>query len=616
MKKFLPIIVGVLGGIVASVGVANFNTAHSELNLWNDIIAYGDVVEWNEVFSPASRGKNLYNLAYQNLIISPQKNALTEVAQKNGLSPEEAKQVIDGDILPLYGKNGQRSANLTQQDAYILMRGMQDDYDLTKEIFDIQREIDMSIKPGELFSNGDLSDSGFDLIHDLNKIEEIMFVEVTKTTVGKPYGGFLPSPFLPTDDDQSNEFYVPNQGDAAVISLNFDNGKVKISPKTASDDFGSTYAPTTVPTATGDEMSAHKTVFDLGDEEVKVNVLDDDFCNAEDPFSSALDEYEEKAAAKIAAKDSVQKIVGTESESFGGESSPVTSPTTGAIDLNTPAQYISSDGTVNPAPADKWLSEWCPQLLGGKGTTNSPSSFGLGNTGFSSLGGSSNDFVAQTAEKSSALNNKFIAVSAGVCFSIKLIKKKAITFQPGESCVLCEVKRINETLRKTLSHSLIPNKVTGNYMESAKCKKSFQPLLDLNIFTIKSPIPTPPGNDKIFGRNIFDEFKKSLHRYRPFYLDAEVANTLTKKALNSAPASTSQEDVVSSINKELSKAAVEAEEKLNALSVSSSGLNMVEYARSMILELRNLRIFFQNYKTLVDDMVVTCQKTGAKNYLD
>ena len=622
MKKFLPIIVGVLGGIVATVVTININVAHSELNLWNDIISYGNVFEWNDVFSPATKGKNLYNLAYQNLIVSPEKDALTEIAKKNGLTVEETKQVIDGSLYPLFGKNSQRSANLTQQDANVLLNGMQEDYYLTKEIFDIQREIDVSIKPSEIFSNGDLSDSGFDLIHDLNKIEELMFVDITKNTVGKPYGNQLKSPFLPTDDSQTNEFYVPNTGDSAVIGLSLQNGKVKISAQNKStDNFGSTYSDSTKPNNSINNIPAQKTVFDLGDEKIDVNVLEDDYCVADDSLSSALSEYEQINIDKnVNESDNTDSSLtptgGAVPESPNSGETPTGGSSSVSPSVSGTAPSYSSGDPINPAPADQWLSEWCPQLTGGKGVSNSPSAFGFGKTGFSSLGGSSNDFVPLAAEKSTLLNNDYIAVSAGVCFSIKLIKKKAVTFQPGDSCVLCEVQKINEILEKTLAHSLIPNKVTGNYMESAKCKKSFQPLLDLNIFTIKSPIPTPPANEKIYGRNVFDELKKYLNRYQPFFLDAPKSDVLTKKFLDSAPPYSSQNDAVVAINKSLSDASIEAEQSLNALKVSSEGLNMAEYSKSMIMELRNFRIFFENYADLINKMVVTCQQIGNKDYLD
>ena len=50
------------------------------------------------------------------------------------------------------------------------------------------------MKPSEIFSNGSLEDSGFDLVRDLEMMEAILFVETQPVTVGKDYLKRVDSP--------------------------------------------------------------------------------------------------------------------------------------------------------------------------------------------------------------------------------------------------------------------------------------------------------------------------------------------------------------------------------------------------------------------------------------
>lgn len=245
--------------------VDNSQVAHGEVNIFDEFTAYGNFVDWNEIFTASSSGHDLYFLVHDKLTAFPKNDALREVAQKYGLTTDEAKQVIDGSVTPIFNNPARRSAQLTLEDAYILVENLQEDFNEIHEILLLSQEVDVLISPSEIFTNGSLSDSGFDLVYDLSVIEEILFVETEQTTVGDPYGDALSSPYLPTDYDQQLENYVGTEGDGDILSMSFG--------LEVSED--------------GDEAT-----FNIGDEAVSVDVLEEDVCPSDNSLLDALNEYE------------------------------------------------------------------------------------------------------------------------------------------------------------------------------------------------------------------------------------------------------------------------------------------------------------------------------------
>ncbi len=634
MKKILPIIIGIASGLIISMiglKIYQVNIAYGELNWWNEITAFGNFFDWKDVFGPSSKGKDLYNLIYVKRFVVPGKNALTDVAKKYGLTTMEAKSVVGGSILPILNTSYNKSPSMTQERALAVMQNVKESYDILKESYDLQQEVDASIRPSEIFSNNDLSDSGFDLIYDLSKIEEVLFIDVVQNTIGKPYVDGLKSPYLPTADDYKNENYVSGGPD-------FVSGyKIDLKDKNANGSGGSTGNGGTggIGNAGGGGTDGQKTdsvgvagtaTTPIGDKKITVDVLKKDLCAVKDDISSALDDFEKEVSNKAPDQASGNPVdsgnangnpSGSEDKSLGDGNEGAGTPGEKSKDLNVPTQNTTQE-TLSPAPKDKWADAWCPEdpnvadggdSYGGLGTT-------FGDAGFTSLGDVGNSLLNNSSSTLTGAGvgfaSKAFSAKASVCVTIKLIKKTLSTYYPGKSCVLCEVKKINDILKKTLDHSLIPNKSTGNMLESAKCKNAMGSLFDMKFVVIKAPIPTPSGGDIILGKNIFESWKKFIDRYQPLLFSSLKVDSVTKFQIENAPAASTQDKIFSDVQKELAISTAAAKKELSNIETSEPATNTALYAQTLIKELNFMSQTFANYKDLLEKTNNVCQEWGQK----
>ncbi|MEK7086105.1 MAG: hypothetical protein AAB953_03785, partial [Patescibacteria group bacterium] len=273
MKKFVSISIGVIIGIAVSGALIysdKNNVAYSEegVNWWNNLVSTSDSAsfDWNDVFNPlgpSEKGKNLYNLVYKKLTRDAGRDALSQVAKNFGLTPEEARAAINGSLTTILN-NKKRSTGMSQATAAKIVADLQSDYADLSELYQIQQEVDTLIAPSEIFSNGDLSDSGFDLVNDLAAIEEILFVEKSPVTVGGVYEEAYKSPFNPTEDQKQYENYVANETDVAMLPL-----------------------------VIGENDSGEKVgVIKIGDKEVEAEMLDHDDCEEDSGLANALNDFD------------------------------------------------------------------------------------------------------------------------------------------------------------------------------------------------------------------------------------------------------------------------------------------------------------------------------------
>jgi hypothetical protein len=553
MKKILFVIIGVFAGITVS------SVAYGEINWWDETVTYFDTIDWNDVFNPNSEGQDLYLLVYDKVVNAPERDALKEVAKMYGLTKDEADRVVNGSITPIFNNPDISSAQLTQEDAYILVKNLQDDFTELSEIFELEKEIDVSITPSELFANGDLSDSGFDLVYDLSVIEEIMFLESSDNTVGLPFDDQLKSPVLLTEEDQTISDYVSTETPAAILGFQFDMNN-------SSETSGSAIST-------------------VGDEEFEVEVLEEDICPADDSLSNALEDYYEKES------EDETSVNGT-SDDGTSDVGALADETGSSEDIAT--ESYGEDGALKSAPADDWSKSWCPSLIG-EGDTGTTSGNTFGEAGFSSLSDIVSSVIDQSTGAAAWGKDYGIAAQIAVCFDTEFVEKRVSSYLPGDSCILCEVDKINGAMDKTLQHSLIPNKVTGNLMESAKCKEAYGPTpwFDMQIISIAVPVPTPPNDDVIFGKNIFEEWKKYVDRYQP-YLYPNVAG-ITETELDYALPDATQEGVLNSVNAVLSEKQAEAKLEIEATEAVNDGTNMTLYTQTILTEIRQMRNFFEGY---------------------
>lgn len=614
MKKIFSVITGIFVGVFFSIILiqnTKNDVAYGELNFFDNIVAYGDFFSWRDVFSPSSKAKDLYMLMYYKLSQAPKNNALRETAKKYGLTDDELSKVVEGTVVPLLSTVAQRYPNMTQSDLYTVMRKAQDDYAVIKEAFDIQQQLDTLTAPSEIFANNDLSDSGFDLIYDLSMIEKILFVDITPSTIGKPFDDQLKTPFLPTTEKQTLKNYVANESDTAILGVSFDKPKnvsKSGNPPPEKSEQGST--------TSNQNTNATK---NLGDIAIPIKVENNDTCTENHDLHAALNQYQ-KENPNIVGSDGQNNSQGSgggdsgqKNNSQGGETG---GSNTGAGGSGNNLEGTNSNGALKPAPADKWVQDWCSGIPGSnEGSSYSGSGSSFGDAGFDSFGDTANSLINKSAGASAGFQNKNFSAQVAICLTTKLVTKTVSSYQPGDSCVLCEVKKINQTLKETLSHSLVPNKVTGNYLESAKCKDAFKFAFNMNFVLVPSPIPMPSNDDIIYGKNIFEEWKKFVDRYQPLLLSSLKVGQITEFELNHASGG-DQQKILNSIDKILAEETASAKQEIENLNNSTSAVNTKLYAQTVIKEISQMTAFFEGYKNLLDKTYNVCKAWGNAPYID
>ena len=586
MNKFFAVITGVIVGLIASFSLIFFNAnevAYGEDSgsWWNSFVAKADRADfnWNSVlnpFGPSEQAKDLYNLIYEKLNRGAEKEALKELAAAYGLTTTEVQNVIGGSIQPIFNNPNRRGGTLTQQDAIKIMTKIQDSYALLTDLYQIQQEVDTATRPSEIFANDDLSDSGFDLIKDLSTIEEILFFEKTPSSIGGLYSESLTSPYNPVVSDVTLENYLSTYQGLTKLPVIIENTDSDAGAK----DGGS---------GSGSEKVAK---INIGETEKSISVLSSDVCEEDNNLSSALNEYDKNVSGDNGASGSSNGVDG-DSSGAGGSSNG-----SGKIDGSGGPEKPSN---VKQAPAADWLSAWC------LGQDKAPE-FPGGVPEVISLGGIGNTYLQDGTNPG---NGKPFSADTSLCLDIQLIKTQTSSYQPGQSCVQCEVDEINKYLDQTLSHSLIPNKATGNLMESAKCKDAGT-LFNMQFVTIWNPVPSPKNEDIIFGKNIFEEWNKFAKDYQPQVIGnigfdvserpEQSTNQLLKITAQNAPEGVSQSDLFNEVTNIKNKYQSQAVYDVDKFRQANDATNVALYLQSLLGEIQEMNSLFKNYKNTFNNI--------------
>ncbi len=569
------------------------HTAYGEEDTgwWNGFVASADNdwFDWQDVFSPmgpSEKGKNLYNLVYNKLNRSATRDARKEVAQKYGMTIDEMQAALDGSLVPIFNNKDRSSTKLTQEDAAKILQNLQKDFNYLSELFQIQQEVEVEITPSEMFSNGNINDSGFDLVHDLTIIEEILALQNTPVSVGGVYEDAFPAPYNPADEDQTFADFVAGGYATATLPLTIED----VDKTGDGDSDGSV-----------DSETGKVGVIKVGDKKVEAEVLSQDVCPENNILGDALKAYD-KEKNKNAGSDAdgeespaENPDAGDEAADAGGDGSDAGGG--GGIDGG-PDKEPKDKTEVKAAPKDLWKHPWC---IGFQDDEIAVSGIHAG--GFKSVGGVDSVSLYSSAEGNT--DNQAISAKIGVCFDLKLIKKTVSTYQPGDSCIICEVEKINAYLEKTLSHTLIPNKATGNLMESAKCKQSGT-LFNMQFITIWNPIPTPQNDDLIFGKNIFEQWNEFANNYQPLLFKNLTFNIGGKESdstdanlqwqSQSAPEGITQTSLFNQIKRIRNENAAKAELGTEKFTTGNEISNMMLYSRDIFAEIQQMNFLFKNFK--------------------
>ncbi|MFA7685530.1 MAG: hypothetical protein WCX95_01880 [Candidatus Gracilibacteria bacterium] len=568
MKKFLPIIIGFFAGMVSSgmmIYLDKNPVAFGEdpVSGWEDYQAWnGENLSWKSIFSNnATPGKDLYEFVGSNLILKPDIEAVKVIANIYHLTEQEADAAVKGSITVLFN-NTATPKHMTTEQAYKMQRDIKDDYESYKELFDIQQEIDTSVAPTEMFANGDLQDSGFDLIYDLNVMEKILFNNVTEVTIGKPL----------TEDEGNIKSFLD-----AMPPTPKDNQKSTI-PESG------TNVVTVKDTLDAGGNPAKKAEIKIADKVLEADVVED-VCPSNNTLADSLGKFDE------------QNPPGSKNNPAGGANNGNGDPNGNAAGAN---GGNNNQNGQNPNGEGQGVKAATPSDFGGgfcgeaPDNPDAPAFMSLGDGGGLVAGASDLGF----------------SVKVALCIKVELIKEKAVATSET-SCIQCEINKINEAFNKTLSHSLIPNKATGNIMESATCKESYGTLLDFKVHLVPNPMPAKPEDDLILGKNIIDEWNKFVERYKPYGYGKWDRDTTDDYALNYLPPDTSSDELFLSM--EATKAAnlAQAKTDIAAMEIADEGTNMMLFSTPVLAQMKEMAGYFKVYRGMYLQTVDVCK--GIQN---
>lgn len=501
MKRFLSLIIVLIVTLAllapAAYGVGWNYKLFSKMLGGKDPDQYN--LTWNSLFGQSEEdfGQDLYLQVYQNVIYKPESESVRETAQRFGLTLTEAQQVLNGSIAPLLQQE-KRSKTFSQEEAFELALSVQNFFEETKTFKNLSAEFAASTEPTEIFANSDLSDSGFDLLTDLDIIEYYLFIERTPNSVNTtlPAGEKSPSGKgvqLETPQVPSSYSSFLDAGSQRSVSSNFWNDRNR-------RNFSGRLIASTNPIL----------VFSPGIPDSLISFPSaGGACKNESSLEDALDDYDKGHPEKTpTGSDAGKPEDSGNSFSPSSESTPEStgnSPpsTIGSTGSGTNADSPSGSNDSPETPAENYDSLSSPLKKEG----NYPIDPGL-------CDGLNDEDTEFFKEYSTNANNKNIA---SFCFAIKTKTRNYSSYLPTKPCINCTIAKINESFRETLSRSLVPSKLTGNIFESAKCKEgvNISDLLDMNVYFIPMPILTPPKYSQYEGHDIVKEFDLFAKKYLP-----------------------------------------------------------------------------------------------------
>lgn len=442
-----------------------------------------------DVFGDAP--KNLYVYTYQQIFERPDQDALMEIAGAYGLTVVDARSVLLGSVAPLMrGK-----MNYTQDKAIADVTKIQKSYTEILRQRRMKYDLQLTVLPTEIFSNGNLDDSGFDLINDLNLIEEVLFIDKTKVYLNQ-------QPFGPKSMSlkELTSGLKGSSGAAGVLGTSKASGPSGASGTSGSSGTSGTAASsgTSGGSAPASSIAAANTA--------KTYTLDDilkgspptggelNYCASGSPLNKALDQYTKTSGT-----------AGGTSDSGTGNGGGNTGTNTG---VSTTGTSVAPDGTIVATAIENIdVANVIPPEL----ATISVKSAGVFKPPTESFCNELGGTVLYTYRSKIGGTEHEI-----FCLSVDKKIRTYTSFSPTKSCIQCVVAGMNEDMKKLLSKNITPNKLTGNTYESTKCKSAIQlsDRLNMNIIMVPTPIITPNK----YGTFVTGDMQNRLNAYVRNYL--------------------------------------------------------------------------------------------------
>ncbi len=524
--------------------------------------------DWKDTFGENDEndvGKNLYMIVYKKVLADPIKNANKNIAAKYGIPEGEMVRLTYGDISLLLDKK----PGWTQQEAWAKISEIQQAMKEERELQQLQAEIKAAVEPSEIFANGDLGDSGFDLINDLTIIEQLLFLKTNPIDVG---GNYVPAEESGAKQSPEVTQVGADVGGGAAGGGGMAGGGATTGTRTTAGADNTAIGATGGGTAGGGATTGTGTV-SAAEEELNPNS-----CFATEEYQEALADFEEKKKTDSSLKDQsgrrdiADSAVGGATDAGGAGGGGTTSGgganTTQRSDFL--AQKVDTNPPVKPAPAANWL-------------------------------------------KDKACIGVF-------CIFVEMINKPATSaYQNADNCIACHSEKINDILKEVINHTLVPAKVPGNLGEPAVCKKALSTAfgsINMNIYAISNPIKTPVNDDIIFGPNIEDDwynycnavaFPFGCRKEDPpkkesdvtYEIPASIIDTSAKKAITMAADTASQAEVARNINIAVQGYSLEKALEISKYEQANDADRSIGSFGPLVVELDNMNYYFQSIRDLL-----------------
>ncbi len=513
---------------------------------WGESFGYGEGDE-EEV------GQNMYMVIYKKILTDPSAKTLKDVSGKYGLNQGDTWLVLNGDYTPLVD----RKPGMTQEELLGKVREMQAEYNETKDINQLEANIKAAVEPSEMFANGDLGDSGFDLIHDLNMIEEILFLETSPIDIGKSYTSG-------TGDGLSNYGQAPSTSGEITAPFGI---------KTPAEPSITAGGGTDTVSQSGSGAGGSNPLETKSGE----GIFNPNECFTESKYDIALNNFEENSLTDANFKDEnagQEAKSGTYAAPGTGINTPIaTNNNDMAADDFLPANKPDKTPVPN-APAADWLKDrYC--------------------AGFFCL---DINFIKEPAKSAYENSDNCIA-----CHVEKI------------NDTLKEV--INHSLVPTKATGNL-----GESAECKKAMLTAFGSLSMNVYAIGMPIKTPINDDLMFGTNIDDEWENYCKQVAFFPFDlCETENDETmeeetyeapvsltaraaKQAAVQAPDDVTQAELSRRISDQIEGYEAEQEEAIKLIETNKSTEEASVLYQPLKYELERMNSFFKNIQDILHSL--------------
>lgn len=507
-------------------------------------------------------GKDLYLKVLKKTILDPEQQAVKNTAGKYGISQNDMEFVRSGVLSPLLNKR----PTLEQDQAIRKVTEMRQRFDEEQKKLSQRAELEMATTPTEIFANGDLSDSGFDLIVDLQIIEKLLFMKSNPIDIGKAYN---------KEKSSGGGGETPPAGQEQTPKTTPETPQAQPTPAVTPGGG----AQQTTPPGQVTEEQCPPGYEEPAPTQVVTSALQPN-CTDPENLQKTIESFEKQNG--LVKKTCVPKS-GTEAGTGTGTQQTQGQPADGGA------------GTViaNAIPDTDPNADFMPEIV-------IP--------------------PAEPVQPAEAGNWKKERVCLGkFCLFIKFYYETPTSkFMDSDNCIACHIEKIDDTLKKVLSHSLSPNKVPGNMIETPKCKNGMSASLSaisMNWNVQFMPIKTPINDELILGSSVQNDWKyfceataffpASMCKIDPPTQEIatqqlpSLEEEVSKRLLSNMPDTVDYNTILTGIDKDMqarTNDSLAAADKVNAEREVNPSIMMY---KSLLAEIDQFNYYFLNINDLV-----------------